>query len=139
MHLDSDPAQPLPPLRRAVVVAGSKATKVILAMLGVWVRVRGWDNVESGRRQHAVVIFNHVSFVSVSLHESCFSMMSTLACCVLPPLLQATKLHCTVLHLQAWTKEALLLNSGCAAEQMGGRRRRDRGVYQSRCDPGCDS
>ena len=63
MRFDSDPAQPLPPLRRAVVVAGSKATKVILAMLGVWVRVRGWDNMESGRRQHAVVIFNHVSFV----------------------------------------------------------------------------
>ena len=47
-----------------MVVAGSKATKVILAMLGVWVRVRGWGNMESGRRQHAVVIFNHVSFVS---------------------------------------------------------------------------
>lgn len=62
--LCSDPAQPLPAWRRAIVVAGSKSTKVILAMLGVWVRFHGWENVERGRQEHAVVIFNHVSFVS---------------------------------------------------------------------------
>lgn len=60
----SDPSQPLPAWRRRVVVFGSKSTKVMLAMLGVWVRMRGWENMERGQKEHAVVIFNHVSFVS---------------------------------------------------------------------------
>jgi hypothetical protein len=99
LRFDSEPAQPLPPLRRAVVVAGSKATKVILAMLGVWVRVRGWDNVESGRRQHAVVIFNHVSFVSGHLHRMAMLfapfafVVCTITFCLLQALVPATP-HC---------------------------------------------
>jgi len=46
--------QPLPRWRRAMVVAGSQCPRAMLLALGFWVRYRGWENVEEGRKQHAV-------------------------------------------------------------------------------------
>lgn len=46
--------QPLPRWRRAMVVAGSQCPRAMLLALGFWVRYRGWENVEEGRREHAV-------------------------------------------------------------------------------------
>ena len=37
-----------------MVVAGSQCTRVLLLVLGFWVRYSGWDNVAKGRELHAV-------------------------------------------------------------------------------------
>ena len=42
-----------------------QATCVILPLLGFRVTYSGWENVERGRQLHALVLFNHTSFVSL--------------------------------------------------------------------------
>ena len=37
-----------------MVVAGSQCIRAMLLMLGFRVRYSGWDNVEEGRKEHAV-------------------------------------------------------------------------------------
>ena len=56
---------------------------MILPLLGVRVTYSGWENVERGRQLHALVLFNHTSFVS-SPFNSILALLS--AAVNVPPL-----------------------------------------------------
>jgi len=60
----SDLQQPLPAWRRRLVVAGSRFTGGVLLALGYRVRYHGLDNIRRGRELRAIVLFNHMAFVS---------------------------------------------------------------------------